>query len=307
MVTEMQHFIVLFYILSFTLGFSMILVCFFLWLKNRDRMLKFFLLCSVSFTLILIEQMITAYALANIVESHTLETVLRFISAAGCSLLIYSFTLLIQMVLNRDISSRLRSYAAGFSLAPIMATIVFFITGARIVLLIANTLFFLILLSNIIFLFVHIHHVRIKVIVKGLRILIVISLLMFPLLFIDTFIESVPLVGSEFRFGLFTVLAFYSIFSAVSLVFIMKGFNTLSGLHHGDITSADKLDSFHITAREKEIVKLLIRGLSYRQISEKLVITLPTVKSHITNIYRKLGVRNKVGLIHFVSDTTPKA
>jgi len=50
-----------------------------------------------------------------------------------------------------------------------------------------------------------------------------------------------------------------------------------------------------------------VRGLSYRQISEKLIIALPTVKSHITNIYRKLGVQNKVGLIHFVSSATPEA
>ena len=163
----MQHFVVLFYILSFALGFSVILVCFFLWLKNRNRMLKFFLLCSVSFTLILIEQMITAYALANIMESRALETVLRLVSAAGCGLLIYSLTLLTQMVLNRDIPATRRIYAAVFSVIPILAAVIFFITAARIVLLIANALFFSILLFNIIFLFVHINRVQIKMIVKG--------------------------------------------------------------------------------------------------------------------------------------------
>ena len=285
----------------------MILVCFFLWLKNRNKMLKLFLICSISFTLILIEQMITAYALANIVESHALETALRFVSAAGCGLMIYSLTLLVRMVLNRDISGRLRYYAAGLSLAPVMAAIVFSVTGARIALLIESAVFFSIILFNIIFLFVHIHRVQIKMIIKGLKILIVISLVMFPLLFIDTFIEFTPLFGSEFKFGLFTVLVFYSIFSAVSLAFILKGFNALLSPRHGDTAGMDRLDSFPVTAREKEIIQLLVRGLSYRQISEKLIIALPTVKSHITNIYRKLGVQNKVGLIHFLSNATPEA
>ena len=54
-------------------------------------------------------------------------------------------------------------------------------------------------------------------------------------------------------------------------------------------------DRFSIlTKREKEIAKLLIDGLTYPQISEKLNIKLRTVKAHVKNIYQKFNVQNRL-------------
>jgi len=49
-------------------------------------------------------------------------------------------------------------------------------------------------------------------------------------------------------------------------------------------------DSFHITAREKEILELLVKGNSYKMIAEKSSVTTDTVKKHLQNIYHKLHV-----------------
>ncbi len=51
-----------------------------------------------------------------------------------------------------------------------------------------------------------------------------------------------------------------------------------------------------LTPRETEIMCLVAEGLSNRQIAEKLVLSLGTVKIHIHNIYGKLGVTNRVDL-----------
>jgi DNA-binding CsgD family transcriptional regulator/nitrate/nitrite-specific signal transduction histidine kinase len=48
-----------------------------------------------------------------------------------------------------------------------------------------------------------------------------------------------------------------------------------------------------LTQREKEVARLLARGLSYAEISRKLNITENTLKSHIKNIYNKLEVSNR--------------
>lgn len=45
-----------------------------------------------------------------------------------------------------------------------------------------------------------------------------------------------------------------------------------------------------LTLREKEVVRELARGLSAAEVSEKLHITLDTVKTHRKNIYRKLDI-----------------
>ncbi|MFL7890511.1 MAG: response regulator [Anaerolineales bacterium] len=49
-----------------------------------------------------------------------------------------------------------------------------------------------------------------------------------------------------------------------------------------------------LTEREREVLKLMVDGLSNTEIAQKLVISLSTVKYHISNILTKLGVENRV-------------
>jgi HD-GYP domain-containing protein (c-di-GMP phosphodiesterase class II) len=50
-----------------------------------------------------------------------------------------------------------------------------------------------------------------------------------------------------------------------------------------------------LTTREVEVLRLLTRGLSNRDIAEKLTISRKTAGSHIEHIYTKTGVRNRAG------------
>ena len=52
-------------------------------------------------------------------------------------------------------------------------------------------------------------------------------------------------------------------------------------------------DPSGLTDREIEMLKAVARGLSNRAISKEFWITEQTVKFHLTNIYRKLGVANR--------------
>jgi len=54
---------------------------------------------------------------------------------------------------------------------------------------------------------------------------------------------------------------------------------------------------FDLTKRELEILKLLVKGFSYKMIAEECHISYPTVNSHITNIYRKLQVQSVAGAV----------
>lgn len=49
-----------------------------------------------------------------------------------------------------------------------------------------------------------------------------------------------------------------------------------------------------LTQREEDVIKLLLKGLSNKEISEKLSVTYNTTKAHIESIYRKLNVSNRV-------------
>ena len=52
-----------------------------------------------------------------------------------------------------------------------------------------------------------------------------------------------------------------------------------------------------LTPRERESVSGLVDGLSYKQIADRMHITVETVRSHIKSIYHKLHVHGKAELI----------
>ncbi|HSD64649.1 MAG TPA: response regulator transcription factor [Ignavibacteriaceae bacterium] len=58
-----------------------------------------------------------------------------------------------------------------------------------------------------------------------------------------------------------------------------------------------KSGKLNLTAREFDIVKCLVDGLSYKGIAEKLFISPLTVQSHIKHIYEKLHVHSKSAVV----------
>jgi DNA-binding NarL/FixJ family response regulator len=60
--------------------------------------------------------------------------------------------------------------------------------------------------------------------------------------------------------------------------------------------SAAKTD-YGLTARERDVLQLLVDGLPKRSISERLFVSFHTVDTHLRNIYAKLQVNSRSGAI----------
>lgn len=54
-----------------------------------------------------------------------------------------------------------------------------------------------------------------------------------------------------------------------------------------------------LTDRETEVLKLVAKGLSYRQIADRLVLSHRTVQNHVQNTLRKLQMHNRVELTRY--------
>jgi DNA-binding NarL/FixJ family response regulator len=52
-------------------------------------------------------------------------------------------------------------------------------------------------------------------------------------------------------------------------------------------------DHIMLTDRERDVLRLLVAGLANREIGERLFLSPDTVKTHLGNIYRKLGVEGR--------------
>jgi len=59
-------------------------------------------------------------------------------------------------------------------------------------------------------------------------------------------------------------------------------------------TTQPQIRGEQLTERERDVLKCMADGLSNNEIAEKLVVSLGTVKFHISNIFHKLGVDNRV-------------
>ena len=81
----------------------------------------------------------------------------------------------------------------------------------------------------------------------------------------------------------------------------------MAAMLSGDLSAVDAGGGEHpsvrqdngLTERELEIVRLVASGYKNKEVSETLRISERTVKTHLTNIFQKLGVRDRVGLVMF--------
>jgi DNA-binding NarL/FixJ family response regulator len=75
--------------------------------------------------------------------------------------------------------------------------------------------------------------------------------------------------------------------------------NVFSTIGMPDATAASAAKSAGLTERESVILGALARGLSNEQIAKELWVAEQTVKFHLTNVYRKLGVSNRTEAARF--------
>jgi DNA-binding CsgD family transcriptional regulator/ligand-binding sensor protein len=91
---------------------------------------------------------------------------------------------------------------------------------------------------------------------------------------------------------------------AEEYVTALIGIGTMIMKQNYDHTQTQELNvdvlAERLTAREMDVLSLLVQGCSNREIADRLFISIHTVKNHITNIFQKIGVNDRSQLIALV-------
>lgn len=70
---------------------------------------------------------------------------------------------------------------------------------------------------------------------------------------------------------------------------------------NGEPTLED-FSKYHITEREFDVIKLIRKGMTNKEIGYELGISVNTVNNHIANIFQKTGVRSRIDLLNVLNE-----
>jgi DNA-binding NarL/FixJ family response regulator len=79
-----------------------------------------------------------------------------------------------------------------------------------------------------------------------------------------------------------------AVFSPRLAGFVLDAFNAAGG----EVAQVDE-DLDKLTEREQEVMRLIARGYTYREVAEKLFISIKTVETHVGKVLRKLQLSNR--------------
>lgn len=68
-----------------------------------------------------------------------------------------------------------------------------------------------------------------------------------------------------------------------------------------EVTSVDE-DLDRLSSREQEVMRLIARGYSYREVARELFISVKTVETHVSSVLRKLQLSNRHQLTRWATD-----
>jgi DNA-binding CsgD family transcriptional regulator len=129
--------------------------------------------------------------------------------------------------------------------------------------------------------------------------------IMGPGIFIVMILQCTPLIfyNSQPYVAVVFILAF---FAGNTFLPIYLSYGTLFTIFTSDTEKSLTFDEFckkyEVSPRETDIVREICNGLSNKEISDKLFISLQTVKDHTHRIYTKTNVKSRVQLIYLVKE-----
>ena len=102
--------------------------------------------------------------------------------------------------------------------------------------------------------------------------------------------------SEELLEGMARVAAGDAVFSPRLAGFVLDAFSGAIDIAQVD----EELDK--LSAREREVMKLIARGYSYKEVAKELFISIKTVETHVSSVLRKLQLSNRHQLTKWATD-----
>jgi len=311
----MNYLSILLYIFAVSISFTTIYISFKLHKKYQLSYLSIYLYFLISINILGFFNLIGRYLAINLLHDSPRQTVMLlnymfgFLNFPFVVLSIYLFFYLMRSLIEKEASPSFNKFYFIFwaiiFLAQVLLTknyfdtkddrlLKYFYQGVNLLAIISFCLIALYLL------------LKVKGITEGIRKK---ALRSFGLIYLICFVFVYSLTSKY-------ILPYFGSFRVPVVIFLFFTQNLPALLylkHYLDKyyvepqiqleTEADLKGFFskhEISKREQEIIVLMLKGKSNRDIEKELFISLHTVKNHIYNIYQKLGVKNRLQINNLI-------
>ncbi len=289
----MNHLNLLIYFIPLCFGLFSLGLLTLLYLKNKDPLLKYFLIFFTVFTIQTILALLSRYYLYNIHDNPLLLISLRQI----CPYILIFFGIIIFHEIFE-----VKFYKYFNVIFIIILTLSFLYELIEDLLLIYKTKSFIInSLDEFVFILVVIYILMIIIIYrkkikrKEFKSLLKASIIAFSitlLLFIFDSLEEV------IKINIPTGSLHYLTWNIFIIHLIIKYYSNI--IFNKIEPTENFIKKYNISKREIEIINQLLKGYSYKKICDECFISLSTVKTHVSNIYNKIGINSRHELFSFV-------
>ncbi|KAA8828871.1 LuxR C-terminal-related transcriptional regulator [Bifidobacterium myosotis] len=94
----------------------------------------------------------------------------------------------------------------------------------------------------------------------------------------------------------------YAVFSPKLAGFVLSAFQGAPLGGDGDSAPIRDEELDRLSAREQEVMRLIARGYTYKEVAAELFISIKTVETHVSSVLRKLQLSNRTELTRWAAD-----
>jgi len=280
---------------SFSVGVSTIIITLLFYLKYRKKVLINLCLFVTSISCTILWQTIDFY---GTILSNKLPKILLliqvFVDTIGAALFVANTPFLFTRILGLTINKFQKIIFAICGLIILFGGSYLDLFGINkpILLIIARTIIFITFIYCVFLVIHNFKNLANRVLKSAMKVFFIFSILVIPIVLIP------PIKNHPWYHSLPLPLYLF-IINILCIVFIYKYFNQPVFLQKNILTN-HFLKSFNITDRETEIIAHLLKGFTNKEISDKLFVSYKTIETHLSNIYRKTDVNNRIQLINLI-------
>jgi len=289
-----------FSIISLFIGVGAISISSFIYMSNRKKTLRFFIGLNIS--LFLIQNAITLIIYAtNVGKLDSFITILsKCLDMLGTSFSSLFGILLINALLGKEIT-RIKKIIVGAVFTFQLIGILICNMNDQFVTLkyVLQLSIILVIIYEIFMIILNYRQIGNKELKIAIKVFMLITIVFFPLFIFELVREYIPWLRNIFFLKMLSLPAFFIAINIYAMIFANRYFNSPPYIEKNRLT-AFFIQRYNITEKEIEVIELILDGLTYKQIAEKLFIANKTVDNHVQNIYKKLEVTSKIQLSNLI-------